>query len=389
VAGSIDGILSDYRILDLTDEKGMFCSRLLADMGAEVIRVEEPGGSLTRSLSFWVNNLGKRGITLDIKNVEGREIFKRLVRTADVVVESYHPGYLEGLGIDYAELCRINPRLVMASITGFGQNGPYRNYTSGDIVASALGGQAYVCGEPNRQPLKPSGEQTYYSAGLFAAIGVLLALWVRHSRGRGQYIDVSVQECAAATLDHVLVRYFYEGVVARRQGSLYWNNAFRIFPCSDGYILLSLLLQWETLVEWLDAESMAEDLTGERWQDRGYRLTHLGHVIEVLERWTQSHTVAELVEQGQLMHFPWAEVTSIPGLVDSPQLKERGFWVEVAHPETGEKCKFPGAPCRLSRSPWMVGRRVPSLGQDNEEIYKEELKLSEDEMGALIEKGVI
>jgi len=214
-------------------------------------------------------------------------------------------------------------------------------------------------------------------------------LWSRHTTSRGQYIDISLQECAAATLDHVLVRYFYEGLVAKRQGSLHWNNAFRIFPCRDGYILLSLLQQWETLVEWLDSEGMAGNLTDKKWRDREYRLKHLDHIIDVLEQWTKTHAVIELVEQGQLMHFPWAEVTSIPGLVDSPQLKERGFFIEVEHSQSGKKYKIPGAPCKLGGSPWQVGDHVPSIGEHNMEIYHGELGLSEDEIKTLIKDGVI
>ncbi len=383
------GALSGYRVLDLTDRKGMFCPRLLADMGAEVIRVEAPGESPERSPFFPAANLSKRSVTLDIKQERGRELFRRLAQRADVVVESQPPGHLAALGIGYRELGRINPRLVMASITDFGQNGPRRDYRSGDIVASALGGQAYVCGELGLPPLKPAGELVYYSAGLFAATGVLLALWSRRATGEGQHVDISAHECAAATLDHVLVRYFYEGVVAGRQGSLYWNSAFRILPCRDGYILLSLFQQWETLVEWLASEGMAEDLGGEEWRDRDYRREHLAHVIGVLERWTQRHTVAELVEKGQLMRFPWAEVSSIPQLVESPQLVARGFWVDVEHPPAGKRGRFPGAPCRLSRSPWRVGSRAPEPGEDNIAVYQGELGLSEDEMATLAQEGVI
>jgi len=309
--------LSVYRVLDLTDERGMLCPRLLADMGADVIRVEKPEP----------------------------EILRRLVETADVLVESFPPGYLPSLGLGYPELSQLNPRLVMASITAFGQSGPYRDYKSCDIVASALGGQMYVCGESSSPPLKPFGNQSYYLGSLFAAIGVLLALWHRHSSGRGQHIDISLQECVASALDHVLVRYFYQGVVAKRQGSLYWSGAFRVFPCRDGYILLSLFHQWETLVEWLASEGMAEDLSDKKWLDREERFKHLDHVIEVLERWTKSHTVAGLVEKGQAMHFPWAEVSSISGLVKSPQLEARNFWVEIEHPQTGKKYKLP-APLR-------------------------------------------
>jgi len=387
--GKIGRVLSGYRVLDLTDEKGMFCSRLLADMGAEVIRVEKPGANVTGGLFHWGANLGKLDITLNVETKPGREIFKRLVKTAHVIVESYPPGYVKSLGLGYPQLGKINPRLIMASITGFGQSGPYRDYKLSDMVVLALGGQMYVCGGAETPPLKPFESQAYYSACLFAANSILLALWNRHATGRGQYIDVSVMDCVAATLDHVLVRYAYEGVVAKRQGSLHWNNAFRIFPCRDGYILLSLFQQWETLVEWLDAEGMAEDLTDEEWQDRKERLNHLDHIIEVLERWTRSHTVAELVEKGQLMRFPWAEVTSISGLLDSPQLAERNFFVEIEHPESGKKYKYPGVPCRLSRSPWQVGSRVPGIGEHNMDIYRQELGLSEAEIKALIEDAVI
>ena len=377
--------LSGYRVLDLTDERGRLCSRLLADMGVEVIRVEKPGGSPN---PFYWGNLGKRAITLNIELKPGQEIFKRLIKTADVLVESQPPAYLKARGLGYPQLSQINPRLVMASITDFGQSGPYRDYKACDLVASALGGQMYVCGEPESSPLKPFGDQSYYLASIFAATGVLLALWHRHTSGRGQHVDISLPECVASTLDHVLVRYFYQDIVAKRQGSLYWSNAFRIFPGRDGYVLLSLFQQWETLVEWLASEGMAEDLTDERWLDRGYRLQHLDHVIGVLERWTRSHTVAGLVEKGQLMHFPWAEVSSISRLMASPQLEARNFWVEVEHPKTGKKYKFPGALAKLSRSPWRVGGRVPKPGEHNKEVYQG-LGLSEDEIEALVKEGVI
>ena len=387
--GNGNSILSGYRILDLTDEKGMFCSRLLVDMGAEVIRVEKTGGSALRNFFFEANNLGKRSVTLNLEVKSGQEIFRRLVKTADVVVESHQPGYLEELDFGYSEISKINPRLIMASITNFGQSGPYRDYKFSDMVASALGGQMYVCGEPQLPPLKPFGNQAYYSACLFAANGVLLALWHRHTSGRGQHIDISIQECMAATLDHVLVRYFYQGEVAKRQGSLHWNNAFRVFPCQDGYILLSLFQQWETLVEWLDDEGMAEDLTDKKLRDREKRLEQLDHIIEVLERWTRSHTVVELVEKGQSMRFPWAEVSSIPGLMDNPQLKERDFFVELEHTESGRKYEFPGASCKLNRSLWRVGSRVPTPGEHNVEVFCRELGLSEKDVKALIKEGII
>jgi crotonobetainyl-CoA:carnitine CoA-transferase CaiB-like acyl-CoA transferase len=384
-----DGILSSYRVLDLTSEKGIFCSRLLADMGAEVIRVDQKGTELSGSPFFTACNLGKCSITLDLEPKKGQELFRRLAGTADVIVESYQPGYLGRLGLDYAELSSTNPQLVMTSITDFGQNGPHENYKSRDLVASALGGWMSTCGEPDMPPLKPFGHQAYYTACLFATMGVMLALLHRHSTDKGQHVAISIAECVTATLDHALVRYFYEREVAGRQGSLHWDNSFRIFPCQDGYILLSLFQQWETQVELLNAEGMAEDLTNKKWLDRETRAEGIGHIIEVMERWTKKHKVAELVEKGQLMHFPWAEVCSIPQVLENPQLKARGFFTEVEDPVSGKKHGFPGPAGKLSQSPWQTGIRVPVAGEHNTEVYQGELGLSRKEIEALVREGVI
>jgi len=310
--------LAGLQVLDLADEKASFCSKLLADLGAEVIKVEKPGGDTSRragpfwsgkphpekSLSFWYNNTGKQGITLNLESEEGRALFYRLSNRTDVIVETFPPGYLDGLGLGYESLAKTNPGLVMASVTGFGQDGPYREYKACDIVASAAGGQMYVSGDPDTPPLKPYGQQAYYMASLFAAVGILLALRERKNSGQGQHLDISLQEAVAASLDHVMVRYFYEGVVAKRQGSFHWNRSFCILPCKDGYITLSPLMGWDTLVEWLHSEDMASDLMAEKWQDEEYRSQHVDHIIDVLKSWTLTHTTGELFELGQLMHFP-------------------------------------------------------------------------------------
>ncbi|MDD4859204.1 MAG: CaiB/BaiF CoA-transferase family protein [Dehalococcoidales bacterium] len=381
----MNGALSGYRVLDLTDEKGMFCARMLADMGAEVVRIENPHEA-SQSATYCYQNLGKRSITLNLKTSTGQEIFKRLAQHADAVIESYQPGYLSSLGLNYTELNLVNPRLIMASITGFGQSGPYRNYKSSDLIISALSGRMSVCGDAESPPLKPFGSQAYYTASLFAAIGVLLAIRERHDSGKGQYIGISALECAVATLDHVMVRYFYTGEVARRQGSLHWNNGFRIFPCKDGYILLSLFQQWDTLVELLAAEGAAEDLTEARWRDGSERNKHLEHVIEVLERWTKRHEVGELVELGQLMHFPWAKVTGVSEILASPQFRERHYFTRVECGSRPGLC--PGAAVKMSGSPWRVGQRIPEKGEDNEEVYKI-LGLSSAEVASLKENGTI
>jgi crotonobetainyl-CoA:carnitine CoA-transferase CaiB-like acyl-CoA transferase len=336
------GILSGCRVLDLSDEKGMFCAKVLADMGAEVTRAEKHGACYAISdTDYTYLNAVKKRITLDLDTAAGKQDLKRLVKTTDVLIETEQPGKMESMGLGYAALRKINPRLIMASITDFGQGGHYKDLKSSDLVAQAMGGWMSVTGEADG-PLKLYGSQAYYTASLFAANGVMLALWDRHTTGRGQHIDISVMECVAATLDHALVRYAYEGVVSERKGSRHWNDAFRVFSCKDGYILLSLFQNWETLVEWLDSEGMAEDLTDKKWRDREEQGRGIDHVIEALEKWTLTHTVGELVEKGQLMHFPWGEVATIPKLLESPQLKERGFFTELVY--RGKRGRAPGIP---------------------------------------------
>lgn len=277
-----DATLTGYNVLDLTDEKGELAIRLLSDMGAGVTR-------------------------LNLENREERAGLPKLVKKADILIETFPPGYLPSLGLGYDTLSKLNPRLIIASITHFGQTGPYKNYKSSDLVNQALGGWLSVTGEAEA-PLKLYGNQAYHTASLFAVNGILLALWQRNITGRGQYIDISIMECVAATLDHVLPQYFYNGVVAGRQGSRHWNNAFDVLPCSDGYILISLHQHWETLVEWLASGGMAEDLVDAKWQDREKRNRDVDHILKVLEKWTLHHTAKEMEEKAQLMHFPWAEI---------------------------------------------------------------------------------
>jgi benzylsuccinate CoA-transferase BbsE subunit len=381
----VAGALSGFRVLDLADEKGMFCARLLAGMGARVIRIQKPNESRSSTSESCYLNSGKERISLDLGKTAGQGLFKRLVETADILIETNPPGFLDSLGLGFSDLSRINPRLIMTSITDFGQTGPYRDYRSSDLVDGALGGWLSVCGESNC-PLKPFGSQTLYAASLFAANGIMLALWHRHQTNLGQHLDISIMESVAATSDHVLVRYFYEGIMSWRRGSRHWNNAFGIFPCREGYILLSLFHDWETLVAWLDSEGMAADLTDEKWRDREARIKGLGHVVSVLDKWTKSHTAADLVEKGQLMRFPWAKVASVPELLASPQLAERKFFTEVEI--EGKKHRAPGAPFKMSLSPWHLDNRVSTVGEDNKTVYGE-LGLSGREIENLIEDGVI
>jgi crotonobetainyl-CoA:carnitine CoA-transferase CaiB-like acyl-CoA transferase len=397
------GLLNGIQILDLADEKASFCSKLLADLGAYVIKVERPGGdaprkigpfyqnepSPERSFFFWYHNTNKWGITLDIEQNEGKKIFFKLLKKTDIVVETFLPGYLDQLGLGFDVLREVNSRLILISVTGFGQNGPRSRYPSCDSVASAFGGQMYVSGSPSTPPLKPFGEQSYYTASLYAAIAILLALRKRDQCGKGEHIDISLQEAVLSTLDHVMLRYFNEKRIPKRQGSLYWNDSFFILPCKDGHILMAPFQQWETLVEWLDREGMAGDLKEEEWHEEEYRLRNFNHILEVLERWTKTHTAEELFELGQPMRFPWAPVYSPRKVLKSPQLKERNFFIDVDHPEMGTSFKYPGIPYPLSPLSLNRSKRAPLIGEDNVRVYQKVLGLSKKELQRLSSSHVI
>jgi crotonobetainyl-CoA:carnitine CoA-transferase CaiB-like acyl-CoA transferase len=399
----MENLLSGLMVLDLADEKASFCSKLLADMGASVIKVEKPVGDSSRkigpfwknlphperSLFFSYNNTNKRGITLNLEHSAGKKIFLKLVQKADVIVETFPPGYLKELDIDFEVLRKVNPRLILVSVTGFGQSGPRINYKTCDLVVSAYGGQMYVCGSHDSSPLKAFGEQSYYTSSLYAAIGVLLGLRKRSLTGRGEHIDMSAQEAVVSTLEHLMVRFFYEHVIPKRTNTIYWNRSFCILPCKDGHILMTPFQHWKSLIGWLATENMAEDLEDKRWLNQDYRLSHLDHIIEVLQRWTRSHTTRELFHLGQLMGFPWAPVQSAKDILKCPQLKARRFFIDVDHAEFGTSVRYPYLPYKSSRFFRKQIKRAPFRGQDNHQIYREELGLSEKDLEELVSMGAI
>lgn len=401
--GRKESPLTKIRVLDLADEKASFCSKILADLGASVIKVEKRGGCSSRrigpfwknsahpeeSLSFWYNNTNKLGITLNLENAAGRELFAKLIKNTDVVVESFQPGYLEKLGLSFEFLSGVNPGLIMASVTGFGQNGPRKDFKSCDLVASAIGGQMYVCGSPSLPPIKAYGQQSYLIASLYAAVGILLVLRKRAKTGKGEHIDISLQEAVASTLEHVMVRYFNEQVVAKRNGNRHWNDFFCVLACKDGFIHLTPFVEWETLVDLLEKDGQAEDLKDERWKDEAYRIENLDHVIDVLGRWTKRYKVNDLFQLGQLMRFPWAPIQSPNEILASPQLKAREFFTEFEHPELGSVLKYPGLPYKFSSRQSIHRKKAPRVAEDNVRLYQRYLGLSNRQLEGLTHKGII
>jgi len=253
-------MLDRYRVLDLTDDKGALCGKVLAEMGADVVKVEKPGGDASRnvgpfyhdtpdpekSLNWFAFNQNKRGITLDIETGDGQEIFRKLVKKADFVIESFKPGYLDRLGLGYKALSKINPKLVMTSITPFGQTGPYSGFNGPDLVTMAMSGYTWICGDPDRPPVRFSSDQSYYQGSLQAAVGTLIAHYHRQATGEGQHVDVSLQEAMVWTLCYAPHDwYLLHQNIHTREGS-FWKRlgvTYRlIWPCKDGYVCYRLLM---------------------------------------------------------------------------------------------------------------------------------------------------
>ena len=395
--------LADLRVLDLTDLKGALCAKLLGDMGADVIKVEPPGGDpmreigpfldgtphRDRSLVFWFYNTSKRGITLDLHKPPGQEIFKRLAAKADVIIESFAPGTLASLGLGYEELKRLNSTIILTSISPFGQTGPYKDYQTSDTVAEALGGMVYVNGSPDEPPLRALGLQAYHSASFFAAIGTMSALWARDTLGEGQWVDVSMQAAVAAAVEHV-APFYHQGLgIETRRGSLHWSRYFRVARCRDGYVMHCTLGDWTSLVEWVKADGKAQDLGEPQWEDLLYRREHADHLFDVLDEWAKDYSVAELMEGAQLRRIPYAMVRPLEAVAEDPQLNARGFFAAVAHPELGRTFPYPGGPFFCTATPWRISRRPPLLGEHNEEVYKGELGISAQQLTELASRGVI
>jgi benzylsuccinate CoA-transferase BbsE subunit len=380
----VPGMLEGLKVLDLTDVQGWLCGKILADMGAEVILLEKPGQPVAELYA----NRGKHAISLNLDSAGGQRLLLHLAVQSDVLVESYRPGYLASLGLSFDQLKEHNSQLIVASISPFGQSGPYSLFHSSELVSAAMGGQTYLNGEPGRPPIQPSVCLSASLACLNAVAGILLAVRQRHTNGQGQYLDISIQECTADALDHALVRYLYLGETAERSGPFNWNRSMRVFPCRDGYIQLSLFHQWETLVEWLSTEKMAADLTDRKYLDEAVRRANLDHIVSVLEKWTLSHGVDELVETGQAMRFPWGKVNTLPQVVEDIQLNERGYFVPVQD-AAGKVYKFPGAPVKMSATPWQVNPQWPVAGEYNQEVYRHRLGLSQAEIKQLAREGVI
>ncbi len=397
------GALAGLRVLDLSDHRAQLCGRLLADMGADVIKVEPPGGDPARdigpflddkphrdrSLFFWFYNLNQRSMTLDLAGARGKEIFCKLAASADVVIESFAPGTMDRLGLGWNELHRINPALVMLSIAPFGQTGPYRDFEADDTVLTALGGMLYVNGYPGRAPVRPLGLQAYHSASYYGAIATLMALMTRDRTGEGAWVDLSIQEATASAVEHVAGSFFETGMVEPRRGTLHWSRFFRVGKCRDGYIMHCTLGDWTSLIEWVKSDGKAQDLIAPEYDQVLHRFANAEHLFDVLDEWVKDYNRDELLERAQMLRQPYATVRRPEALFEDEQLAARGFFVEVEHPELGRSFRYPGAPYLFNDTPWRVYRRPPLVGEHTGEILREDAGLDAGQIAALAAEGAI
>ena len=400
---SAPGALAGLRVLDLSDHRAQLAGRLLADMGADVIKIEPPGGDHSRtigpflsdephpdrSLFFWFYNLNKRSLTLDLSHSRGAELFRQLAKSADIVIESFAPGHLDSMNLGWTELHRINPALILLSIAPFGQTGPYRDFDADDTVLTALSGMLYVNGFPGHAPVRPLGLQAYHSSSYFGAIAAMCALFARDKSREGSWIDLSMQEATAAAVEHVAGSYFENRIAEPRRGTLHWSRFFRVGKCRDGYIMHCTLGDWTSLIEWVKSDGKAADLDVPEYDQVMHRFLMAEHLFDVLDEWVKDYGRDELLERAQLLRQPYAIVRRPEVLFDDEQLSARGFFVEVEHPELGRTFRYPGAPYVFNGTPWTVYRRPPLMGEHTATILHDDLEVDPIELAALSSEGVI
>ena len=397
----IMGVLDGVKVLDLSEDiAGSFCARLLADYGAEVLKVEPPGGAALRrigpffgddphpekSLFFLVMNLNKKGATLNLETATGRGLFKNLVQHVDVVIDTFRPGYLSSIGLGYPDLEQVNPGLVMTSITPFGQTGPYSQYQGEEIINYAMGMIMSISGIQGEEPLKHGGFQAQYEGGLNGAAATSMALFMQDNTGQGQHVDVSITECVASTMMATQTVYpFMGGTQARRRpsGSMFGGHPM---PCGDGWIIVQPGggASWEDIAGFFEAPEMLEA----RFADPAQRSQHGDELDGIILDAIKDRNKWDLFPKAAEARMLFGLVQTPSELAECPQLGARDFYREIEHPVIG-KIKVPAVLFNLSLTPYSLRLTAPTLGQHNQEIYVDGLEYTQQELSRLRQLNVI
>ncbi len=400
------GALSDLKILEVGEMvSAPYCGKLLADLGADVVKVERPGvgdpartrGPFPRDEAhpeksglFLYLNANKKGITLDIAQPEGMELLEKLAAGADILIHNVTPPDMDRVGLTYDRMKRVNPDLIMTTIAPFGLSGPKRNWRAEDLTVWAAGGVCVLNGggpeHADLPPLKTFGHQAGYQGGVHAAVPTLAAAFARLNGEAGQHIEVSVQEAITSQLEMTFEYWPYMKMIATRLGQKPIQPV-ETMRCKDGYIYLCCIEehQWRGFVEIMGNPEWAGE---EIFKDRLTRALNWDVLKVFLEEWVGQHTVLDIYRKAQAKRVPFAPVSTMGDLLNSEHLKARGFFVEITHPVAGT-WKYPGAPLKYHRTPWEIRMPAPTLGQHNSEIFGGRLGLTQARIDELKRKGVI
>jgi crotonobetainyl-CoA:carnitine CoA-transferase CaiB-like acyl-CoA transferase len=421
IANGDRGALSPYRILDLTEGALSLCGKLLADLGADVIKVEKPGGDASRaigpfyediphpekSLFWWAYNVNKRGITLNLETPDGQDVFKKLIKSSDFLIESFPPGYLDGLGLGYPVLAAINPGIIVASITPYGQAGPRANNPWCDLTAWASCGAAYITGDIDRPPVCMGFiPQISAQAASELMTAILIAHYEREVSHAGQHVDLSIQASGIGILQATVEMWDLARLDYKRSGDswLTTSGAARrlAFKCKDGYAILlqggggsvRMVKASQSLVEWMSESDMAPGWLKHFDWENDYDADNLSQetierVEKQLERFLLTKTKKEIYAEGWNRGIMIAPVNNIEDIAADQQLGARGFWEKIEHPELGASVVYCGAFAKMSETPLTCRRRPPLIGEHNLEIYAGEMKMPKETLTALTSAGII
>jgi benzylsuccinate CoA-transferase BbsE subunit len=409
--GAAAGALSGVRVLDLATNAVAYCSRLLADLGAEVIRVEPPGGSGLRTTApqrtvndrvascahaFW--NANKKSVTLDLEQSEGRKLFGDLVAKSDIVIETFAPGTLAAWGLGYDELKRRNPGIILVSVTPYGQSGPRAKFRATDLTLLAAGGLLSLGGYPETGPVAVPGEQGHLASAIFGTVAALKALLEREGTNHGQWIDVSGQECIAFALEDAVPEWYLNRTVRKRTGDKAREAGTGVYPCMDGYVSmvagrLGTAKAFKTLCQWIAESGTAQgnELLEECWQDFKYRQSKEGidRFEAIFATFCAARSKQELYREGQARQIAIAPVNSVADVVENEQLRANGYFRSIDDPELRAPVTFPGPPYRLANTPADLRAPAAAIGAHNHAIYVGELGMTEGQLGALAGAGVV
>jgi crotonobetainyl-CoA:carnitine CoA-transferase CaiB-like acyl-CoA transferase len=392
-----EGALSGLRVIDLTRVlAGPFCTMMLADMGAEVIKVEEPGkGDDSRHFApfrngesaYYMNlNRNKKGVTLNLK--KGRDIFIELVKTADVLVENYRPGTMDRLGLGYETLKKINPRLVYGAVSGFGDTGPYRLRPGYDIIGQAMGGLMSTTGWPGGEPTRTGTAMGDVLAGLSVTIGILAALRHRDQTGCGQKVDVALVDSVVASLEVITQIYLTDGHIPERIGNRYESTyPYDSFKANDGDVVIGAANDklWQLVCRVIEQPDLQND---ERFDTNHKRVQRHAEIKPIIEAWTKTHSVDEIVDRMLAAGVPVAPINTIDRLVTDPHIAvAREMFVDVEHPKAGV-LKLTGAHIKLTETPPAIRTPSPELGQHNGEVFGSLLGMVSSDIEKLTQDGV-